>query len=61
MSGKVSTGDKARVFEGVVPPAGKNAIRPTFIINGRTVTGGRNADGEQQGPIRVTFERLEQA
>ncbi|MDP6046503.1 MAG: arylsulfatase, partial [Phycisphaerae bacterium] len=58
MSKTVNKGDKVCVFDGVTLPEGKGAIRPTFVIGGKTVIGGRNAEGKQQGPIHVTFERM---
>ena len=58
MSKAVNKGDKVCVFENVVLPKGKGNIRPTFVVGGKTVVGGRNDDGKQQGPIHVTFERL---
>jgi len=54
----INKGDKVCVFEDIILPKGKVNFRPTFFVAGKTVVGGRNDDGNQQGPIHVTFERL---
>jgi arylsulfatase A-like enzyme len=59
MSKPVNKGDKVCVFEDVMLSKGKGNIRPTFVIADKTVIGGRNAEGKQQGPIHVTFERVD--
>ncbi|MDP6543775.1 MAG: arylsulfatase [Phycisphaerae bacterium] len=59
MNKPVNEGDKVCVFERVVLSKGKANIRPSFVVGGKTVIGGRNAENKQQGPIHVTFERLD--
>ncbi|MBL7221510.1 MAG: arylsulfatase [Phycisphaerae bacterium] len=54
----INKGDRVCIFENVILPKGKVNFRPTFVVDGKTVVGGRNDDGNQQGPIHVTFERL---
>jgi len=59
MSKAVSKGDKVCVFEGVRLTEGKDFIKPEFLVGGKTVVGGRDAGNRQQGPIHVTFERMD--
>ena len=54
----VKPGDTRAVFDSVELPTGKNGFQVTFTVNGREVFGGRDQDGDSQGPIHVTFERL---
>jgi arylsulfatase A-like enzyme len=59
MSKVVNKGAKVCIFEGVKLPEGKNSIRPAFVISSKTVVGGRDEQNRQQGPIHVTFERMD--
>jgi len=53
----VPVGDTSVVFDNVTLPVGRNGFRVNFEVAGRRVFGGKDADGDNQGPIHVTFER----
>jgi len=53
----IDKGDKLCVFENVVLPKGRGNFRLTFVVGGKSVVGGRDDNGNVQGPVHVTFER----
>ncbi len=59
VSSAVETGAKKCVFDRVPLVAGVKGFQVDFTVAGKKVYGGRDSGGDAQGPLHVTFERLD--
>ncbi|MHC4250594.1 MAG: arylsulfatase [Planctomycetota bacterium] len=59
VSSDVQAGATKCVFERVPLKAGVKGFQVDFTVAGKKVYGGRDADNDVQGPLHVTFERLD--
>ncbi len=59
LSNAIEKGATGCVFDRVSLPEGKQHFKIAFDVAGKKVMGGKDADGDAQGPVRVTFTRLD--
>lgn len=59
LSKTIHKGEKICIFENVILPVGVGNFKAEFKVADKQVFGGRNPEGIVQGPLHVTFERLD--